>query len=235
MRKKSLKEKKGQFIIIAVLFIATMIISMGALLSSTSTYYKYEPWEEYITLIDGVRLNSLHLVELSLSNYTLSNFADPSILNTNLNQWQSDLANIYPGYGISLDYEFSNENGIELSSNSYSTAINANVDFYLNISNLGLTGYSFDSTPFLNLTILPYSSPAEIINVTVTSGDNFPVFDLERDNFKINNDAIGITAIDEYYDDQYILIYSITCDVPITSPVTISVCDHRGLKLTATR
>ncbi len=58
--------------IIAVLFIAMMIISIGVLMHRAGTYYKHEPWEEYLMLIGNIELNCRRLVELSLANYTNS-------------------------------------------------------------------------------------------------------------------------------------------------------------------
>ena len=229
MRRKSFKQKKGQFIIIAVLFIATMIISIGALLSSTLTYYKYEPWEEYITIIDGIKSNSNQLVEISLSNYTLTNFTDPTILKTNLNQWKTDLPEIYPGFGINLDYELNNENGMIYDTDNTSASISANVTFSLDITSLGLTGYKFNTTPSLNLTILnPNPAENEPINVVVTR-NGAPLFDLRKENFQINNGSNF--SLTNQYDEQNTFVYSIIYNSPITTPVNIGVCDQRGIKL----
>jgi len=60
--RKLIKNKKGQFIIIAFLMIAMMIISIGALMHRAVTYYKHEPWQEYLTLIGSIELNSRRLV-----------------------------------------------------------------------------------------------------------------------------------------------------------------------------
>ena len=71
--RKLIRNKKGQFVIIAFLLMAIMIISMGAIIHRAGTYYKHEPWEEYLTLISDIEVNSRRLVELSLVNYTNSN------------------------------------------------------------------------------------------------------------------------------------------------------------------
>jgi hypothetical protein len=228
MRRKSLKQKKGQFIIIAILFIATMIISIGAMLSSTLTYYRYEPWEEYITVIDAIKLNSLHLVELSLSNYTLSGYTDPTILFNNLDEWKNDLIRFYPSYGISLNYE--SVNGIVYNRNPTSSSIMANVTFYLNVTSLGLTGYKFNIAPILNLTVLnPNPVEGQPINVTITTDEGNPIFDLQKNNFKIINGSIN--SVTKYYHENYSFAYSINYNPPPTSPITISVCDNRGIRL----
>ena len=88
------REKKGQFVIIAVMFTAIMIVSIGALMHSAITYYKHEPWEEYSALIGDVEINSRRVVELCLANYTNS-IQDESILNVTLHKWEKDLTEIY--------------------------------------------------------------------------------------------------------------------------------------------
>ena len=50
--------------------VAIMIITIGTLIHRATTYYKHEPWEEYLTLIGNIEVNSHRLVELSLTNYT---------------------------------------------------------------------------------------------------------------------------------------------------------------------
>jgi hypothetical protein len=65
-----MRERRGQFVIIAVLMIAIMIMSISALMHRAVTYYRHEPWEEYLALIGNIELNSHRLVELSLANYT---------------------------------------------------------------------------------------------------------------------------------------------------------------------
>jgi hypothetical protein len=231
MKRKFLKEKKGQFIIIAILFIATMIVSIGAILYSTVTYYKYEPWDEYSTIIDGIEINSRHLVELSMSNYTNSD-SSPSILIENLNYWKRDLAEIYPGYGLSLDYTVEDINGISYVGDDTYSSIISNVTFYLNITSLGLTGYQFNVSPSLIFSIVDTYDGTDTINVTVTSLGGTPILDLEEENFKIMNGAIGILGVTESYSDLYGIVHSIKCNSILTSPVELSMCDERGIKLT---
>src|SRR5512139_3795263 len=102
---KSSRGKKGQFIIIAVMLSAIMMVSIGALMHGAITYYKHEPWEEYSTLIGDIELNTRRDVELSLSDYSTSSVEDDSILGVNLETWQKDLKNIYPSSGIVLESE----------------------------------------------------------------------------------------------------------------------------------
>lgn len=231
--RRPIKQKKGQFIIIAVLIIAIMIVSIGAILYSAVTYYKHEPWEEYLTLIGNIEQSSHNLVELSLSNYTHT--LSTNILKANLEQWQSNLARIYPGHGIALTYSL--ENGTEY---SYSLGLTydwskkasfsaANVTFNLNITSVGLTGYKFMATALLNLTILTIDGTE--IDVTVTGEDGMPIGGLKEDNFQV--DGRNITDVTSRYDPDYILVYTIDCETPPPPNATVRVWDHRGIKVIA--
>ena len=115
---KATKTNRGQFIIIAVLLVAIMVVSIGAIMHNAVTYYRSEPWEEYTTLVGNIQLNSQRLVELS---HDQSEFED------NFNEWQSDLTRLYPGAGIRLSY----------------TGIYPDITFTLNITSIGLEGYKF--------------------------------------------------------------------------------------------
>jgi hypothetical protein len=230
MTKRSLKQKDGQFIIIAVMFIAIMIISLGTILYSTSTYYKYEPWEEYLTRIGNIKLSSQRLVELSLANFTNTN-PTTSVLSENLRAWQKDLATIYPAYGIDLRYVLEND-GLSYNWSGKSGISSANVSFLLDINSLGLTGYDFKSNILLNLTVI--EPPIEnAINITITENGQ-PVINLKKDNIAI--DGYEIANITTHYDEEYAIIYTIILDAAetISQPVTISVWDFKGIKVQAT-
>ena len=226
MRRKLLKRNDGQFIIIAVLFIATMIISIGGIMYTSVTYYKNEPWEEYLTLISNVELSSSRIIEISLSNYSTAISPDPLILKNNLNQWQNDLTKIYPGYGISLNNILDGETGIETlwySNDSYSLA---KANFTMNIESLGLTEYKFVTTELLRLNI--HETDSTSITVTVIKEGDIPVFNLKKENFQILGGPT-IISINSQYDETYSHIYTIYCSEGITSPLTLSVCDQRGI------
>jgi len=115
---KATQKNRGQFVIIAVLMAAIMIVSIGAVMHNAVTYYKSEPWEEYTTIIGNIELNSRRLLELSSSH---DEFA------VNFNNWQSDLLHLYPSAGIKLTY----------------TGVYPQVTFTLNITSIGLTRYEF--------------------------------------------------------------------------------------------
>jgi hypothetical protein len=114
------RNTKGQFIIIAVMMIALMIISLGATFYTMGNYYKQEQWEDYTTVIENVKQGTIDIVDISLANYTASDPPlDMSIIEINLDFWQYDLIKAYPGYGIVLTYDLANGNDL-----AYDTSIN---------------------------------------------------------------------------------------------------------------
>ena len=92
--KKFVRNQRGQFVIIAALLVALMMLSLGPLLHEAATYYTHEPWDEYLSLIGGLELNTQRLMEISLVNYTQT--SNQNILCDNMNQWQSDLSWVTP-------------------------------------------------------------------------------------------------------------------------------------------
>ncbi|MCK4434298.1 hypothetical protein KAU92_02315 [Candidatus Bathyarchaeota archaeon] len=232
--KKLIKNKKGQFIIITFLMIAIMITSIGALMHRAVTYYKHEPWQEYLTLIGSIELNSRRLVELSLANYTHTQ--DNNTLRANLQKWQNDLTRIYPGYGIALNYTLTNGTnynyylGSACYWNKTASFSAANTTFNLNITSIGLTGYKFTAVAFLNLTILNVTTTNEI-TVTVKGEDKTPVTNLEKDNFQVK--GLNIISVTSHYDQDHILVYIIECDENIPTTVTVKVWDQGGIQVTA--
>ncbi|MFW9832323.1 MAG: hypothetical protein ACFFD8_11170, partial [Candidatus Thorarchaeota archaeon] len=147
---KSNREKRGQFVIIAVMLTAIMIVSIGTLMHGAVTYYKHEPWEEYSTLIGDIELNSHRVVEVSLAQATSSG-GGVSILSENLIKWQNDLNTIYPTSGIRLS-----SSGYQLTQGSEPTA---KVDiFTLSINSIGLEGYTFSVKASLSFDIWQDSS-----------------------------------------------------------------------------
>lgn len=233
--KKLIKNKKGQFVIIAFLMIAMMIISIGALMHGAVTYYKHEPWEEYLTLIGSIELNSRRLVELSLANYTHTQ--DNNTLRANLQKWQNDLTRIYRGYGIALNYTLESDTnynyylGLACDWNKTASFSTANAAFNLNITSIGLTGYKFTAVAFLNLTILNVNATTNEITITVKGEDKTPVANLEKDNFQV--EGLNITRVTSRYDQDDILVYIIKCPENIPTTVTVTVWDQRGIQVTA--
>ncbi len=239
--RKLLEHEKGQFVIIALLMVAIMIISIAALMHRAVTYYKHEPWEEYLTLIGNIELGSRRLVELSLSNYTNMDTPDPNVLRTNLEKWQTSLTRIYLGYGVALDYSLPNGTytvydttvnyylGLNSSWDRQTSISMANTTFTLGVTSIGLTGHRFVSTAFLNLTILNVSG--DEINVTVKGEDGMPIAELAKENFQVRD--LNITSLNSHYDQTEILVYRIRCDQTVPVPVTVEVWDHRGIYVRA--
>lgn len=242
--RKLIKQKKGQFVIIAMLVIAIMIISIGALIHRTVTYYKHEPWEEYLTLIGNIELSSRRLVEISLANHT--NGDNPNILKENLEKWQRNLTQIYLGYGVSLNCP---SNEIICSWNNPTSFSSASANFTLNINSIGLTGYKFAAVALLKLsnTTNPlYSNQNKTwsINVTVTD-ENRNLTTLKKDNFQILINELeheNFTVVPQYFVNytatSHKFFYRIECQGVMSDPsggsgVTLQVWDQRGIKVTA--
>jgi len=213
-------QKSGQFVIIAVLMIALMIISIAPLLHRTVTYYKHEPWEEYLTLIGSIELNSERLVTLSLANYTQT--LNQDILTENLEKWQIDIMKIYSGRGISLTYETAYLNYSWEKQQSLSVA---NVTFILDIESIGLEGYKFTVVELLNLTIIAIDESN--ILVSVKDENKAPVTDLEVGNFKVidadTNSTIGLEQVISNYDEKEQLIYRLACNCTVPTSVVVEV------------
>ncbi|MEM3551299.1 MAG: hypothetical protein QXV01_09450, partial [Candidatus Bathyarchaeia archaeon] len=206
--KKLLKGRNGQFVIIAVLMIAIMIISIGALMHRAVTYYRHEPWEEYLALIGNIELNSKRLVELSLANYSFT--LNQDILKSNLEKWSVDVSKIYLGRGVTLNYSLAsgyyNVYGTPI---YYNLGLNhswwkpnsftaANATFTLDIASIGLQAYKFTAKTSLKLMnaskltrmAVKSSEPTRYIytiNVTVTDENNNPITSLRKENFIISD------------------------------------------------
>ncbi|MEM2148097.1 MAG: hypothetical protein QXJ94_05785 [Candidatus Bathyarchaeia archaeon] len=221
-----LKQKKGQFVIIAILLIAIMIISTGALMHRFVTYYAHEPWEEYLTLISNIELNSRRVVELSLANYTQT--GNDEILEQNLALWQLHLNQIYLDRQMNLQYDMPVAQGLTCDWNKSTSFSRAIVDFNLDIASIGLSGYKYNVTTLLKVKII--NRAANELNVTITRENNMPITDLSEDNFKIEKPTgINITRVSYIYDDNNGFIYRIICSTSLTTPTTLLVCDNRGI------
>ncbi len=250
------KNKKGQFIVIAVMMIAIMIISLGAIMYSTGTYYKSEQWDEYVTLVENIRLNTVHLVQLGLAKYTASvNNSTLYTLTVNLNQWQSDLRKAYPGYGVVLTYDLAQgthqaygtniqySQGLATYWNKPASYSAANTTLSLNVTSIGLTGYEFMATAFVRLTITGVDTSTNEITVTVSEEDEMPITDLKKDSFHVEGltvinatstyEPLTVVGVTSHYHPQYILEYTIKCENLPSSSVIVTVTDQRGIEVIA--
>lgn len=232
------RNKKGQFVIIAVLLVAIMVVSIGALLHGAITYYKHEPWEEYSTLIRDVELNSRQLLELSIVDYTQT--GNQNVLNESLTRWQQDLLRMYPGSGINLEFTLANgptnifgktltfDRGLVRVWNQTESFSSAKANFKLSISSMGIAGYEFTAEIFLRLNIIGYDASTNKVTLMVTGDDNIPISNLGSSNFKVNNAAINnVTSV---YDPSYAALkYVISYQGP--SPPMVEVWDQRGIHI----
>jgi len=220
--------KRGQFIIIAVMIVAVMIVSMGVLMHNAITYYKHEPWEEYSALIGDIEINSRKLVELSLASYT--NSLEPiSIIETNLNKWEKDLVDAYPSRGITLT---SSDTTMLSSSNTnaYTATSKAQASFTLDVKSIGLEGYTFNVFTSLTLSIksiTPLESNMIEVIAVVESETGLPIKDLSKTNFKVEN-ATNL-AVSAAYDSNNILEYRIIHNGSANS--SVEVYDQRGIRV----
>lgn len=226
---KAKREKRGQFVIIAMLMASIMIISIGAIMHSAITYYKHEPWDEYATVIGNIEVNSRRLLELSLVKYS-NDISQNMILIQNLVKWEANLTEIYPNMGIVLKHE---EGGdiMNLDWNKRSSKSIVETDFDLSVNSIGLEGYPFTAriAVFLDLisfTTINATTNERELTVVVRGEDNLPIAGLRKDNFKIN--STPVISLGSYYDDDYILCYKILFKG--NTPVTVEVVDQRGIK-----
>ena len=219
------RNKKGQFVIIAVLLVAIMIVSIGALLHGAVTYYRHEPWEEYSTLIRDVELNSRQLVELSLVDYTQT--GNPNVLSESLSSWQQDLLRIYPGIGINLEFTLANGQGLFSEWNQPVSYSAAKANFSLSISSVGITGYAFTAETLLKLNIERYDPNTNTTTLTVTSENNIPVSNLNSGNFKVN--ALPVNLTSSFNQGSLALKYVMSYEGQ--SPPTIEEWDQRGIHI----
>lgn len=238
---KIVKDKRGQFIIIAVMIIAIMMVSIGVTIYGAATYYEYERWEEYITVVDHIKLSTVRLAEMSLASYTTAT-ENNDVLRGNLAQWESDLRQAYPGLGISLTYELANG-----SYHAYNTTTNytlglthywnaptsfsaANATFTLDLAAIGLTGYRFEATPLVSVMILSASTTE--IHAVVKGEDGQAISGLNEDNFLVS--GATVKRVSTYLDPEVLLAYKIECDGNIPSSATVAVTDARGIRTVAT-
>ncbi len=198
---KIVRNKRGQFIVIAALLISVMIISASTVMFSTVTYFQHERWEEYIIVIDGIRTGTASVLQLSLANYTQT--LNNTVLSTNLNAWRQDVGRAYSGfgailnntpasgtrsaYGMSLNYV----NGLAYTWNQPISFSAANSTGTLNITSVGLEGYKFASSVFLKMQVadaLYYAGQGNNPNyvgvqVIMTAEGGEVITNLQKSNF----------------------------------------------------
>jgi len=199
---RMVRGKRGQFILIAALLIAIMIVSVTAILYSSVTYFRHERWEEYLIVIDGVKAGTSNLLRVSLANYTQT--SNNSVLKTTLDLWRADLKKAYTGYGVLLGYSLASgaysaygmnpinyNQGLASTWNQRVSFSAANATVNLNITSVELTGYRFASVVFLKMNITDVlwyagkgNDPGQVgVRVVIYEEGPTPVTNLQKSNF----------------------------------------------------
>ena len=261
------RNRRGQFIIIAALLIAVMIISASAVMFSAVTYFRHERWQEYLIVIDGVRTGTGNVLQLSLANYTQT--LNNTVLKSNMGSWQMDVKNAYTGFGAIMSYSLASGtrtvygmslnyvNGLAYTWNQPISFSAANATGNLNITSVGLTGYSFTSSVFLKMNItdaLWYdgqgNDPGQIGVRVIMYAEGLSVLTgLQKSNFvlfQIGSPGVNQTwSLYRYYESTghsgnpalnsfvYELRYTHSSKTqPASVIATVSVVDARGIKVT---
>jgi hypothetical protein len=216
-----------------------MMVSIAATMYNVATYYEYENWEEYITLVDHIKLNTIRLVEISLANYTASEPTTSDILDGNLIKWQMDSRQAYIDKGVALTYTLLNgsytisnvtanfSKGLASQWNETFSFSAANSTCYLDLASIGLEGYQFVTEAFLSLKVLNVTSDG--IAVSVKAENGMPVTSLDEYSFEVSN--ASIISVSSHYDINELFVYIIECDTNIAQGTTIEVCDSRGIRV----
>jgi len=248
---RMVREKKGQFIIIAALLISIMIISVSTVIYGTVTYYRQEQWEEYVTIVDSIKTASGNLLQVGLANYGQT--LNSTVLRDYFNQWIRDVRKAYPGFGVDLSCSLASGSrsayGVSLSyslglARSWNQPVSfsaSNATLSLNIASLGLMGYSFSSHIFLKMNLRDavwYTKESKryvLVYISVDKEGPEAVVNLQKPNFvevKLGG-APQAFSMKRYYSSTYsCFIYEIRVDsisaLPSSANVTLS--DTRGIK-----
>ena len=253
------RQNKGQFIIIAALMISIMVISVSAIMYGTVTYFRHERWEEYLSLIDTLKIGSRRVVEISLANYTLGMNGDA--LKDNLDKWRLNVTRAYSGFGIVLSPELAdglyqvydlNINyslGLSFSWHANVSFSAANVTSQMNITSIGLAGYKFISTPLVKEEILSavYDSSDNkslTIKLSLDKEGLIPIMNLHKSSFSLNINVSGQWqsinqsdfSLSRSYDSDYDrFIYKLYSNNLSSQPsdVSVAVIETRNIKVVA--
>ena|SRR3990170_2407726 len=248
---RTLRERKGQFIIIAAMLLSIMIISVSTVIYGTVTYFRHERWEEYLTIVDSVKTGSSNVLEISLAKY--SQTQNSTVLRDNLNQWIRDVRKAYPGFGVDLSYTLASgvrsAYGVTLNyslglARTWNQAVSVtatNATFSINIASAGLTGYNFTAHTILKMNIRDAvwwsksSKQYVIISVSVDREGPEPIVNLQKSNFpdvKLSGVSKTFTTTRYYSRTFNYFIYDIRIDsiTALPSSVEVTLLDNRGIK-----
>lgn len=253
---KTISDKHGQFILIAALMVSILIVSISAIMYGTVTYFKHERWEEYLSLIDTLKISSRRVVEISLANYTW-NLNNATILRNNLHKWRINITRVYSGFGVVLNphlingsyqaYNLTFSYTLGLAYNWYApvsySAANATVE--VNITSIGLNGYRFMAVPLVREEILSaeYSTSVKSLTVklAVDKEELMPITNLQGSSFSLSINISGTWqsvnfSFSRYYDSDFNrFVYELYTDNLADSPsdVSVTVRETRYIKVVA--
>ncbi|MBS7612332.1 carboxypeptidase regulatory-like domain-containing protein [Candidatus Bathyarchaeota archaeon] len=210
------KSHKGQFIVVAAMFIVLIILSMSLMIYSAGSRYqilKKEPVREIVqTITDDFK----RMLTLALADYSEDKNEDA--FRKTVFSWASKTLYCYSGMGLQLnvtitdDSPYINTPGEDSFEGSFE--IGANVTLNFNITSIGFYGYEYPAQLKLNVTmnellwgLNPEGTAIAFLNMTVQAlrEGSLPVSDLEitRLNITVYNDTephnISIGDIDIAY------------------------------------
>jgi len=256
----SSRGERGQFVIIAALMMAIMIVSIAVVMYSTVSYYRYESWEEYMGVVDNVMAGSKQVLVSMLANYTKSfdetGIADKSVVGDMLLHWATDLYRAFPGYGLNVSFS---KRSAFITVGSYNRWVNDFIKCYwhfpeglsaicaeakIDALKFGLYGYNTSALYYLYAKVdISYIAKnldnIQNINVTVIQ-ESGPARDLTSSNFEVlrfdpsTNDwrAVDLIANETSDPGVYKLTFkSENIAKPYYKWLLITVRDNRGVRV----
>jgi len=177
---------KGQFSIIAALFVAVILISSVMVTYSAIRYGSNQNQPQIISVIDETNLALKQVLGFTVGYYgsiLLKTGNSSYAYNLSSNYFKSGLANIAdanPEWGTSF-----NVSALSLGTNWYTNASysEGNLNITYNLNGLGISDIAYSVSCQLNVQILPSPSNNQV-RLTVTQDENEPVVDLSMSNFK---------------------------------------------------
>jgi len=177
--------KKGQFSIIAALLVAVVLITTVVVTYSTIRNSQVTDQPQIQSAIDETNLAIKEVLGFTVGYYgsilkstgnsTYARELATEYLRTGLEY----TANTHPEWGTSFDVTNSQLYTYWYATASYS---NGNLSVSYNLTGLGITGMTYDTSCSLNVQIMPTVNNQ--VYLVVTKDENEPLIDLGRRNFK---------------------------------------------------
>jgi len=187
--KRPAKNRKGQFIVAAAMFIALIILSMSLLIYSAGSRYQTLEKEPVREIVQTITDDFKRMLTIALADYSKN--ADETAFNRTVSGWADKTIYCYSGMGLQL---MTSEVDVYNNTLTGSFEIGASATLKMNITSLGFYGYEYPLQIKLDVTIdgVNYTtggSGTKItslnINVTAFKEKNLPVSDLEITNLNV--------------------------------------------------